>query len=305
MFQFWYITGVNRISSLEGNPIISLLVVNKIQYLGKIALQSITNSTESRVVVGYLNYSDIEDLRSFENLQFLNLSREAIELGILATNSYQDYTTDNFFKLVQLKWRLFDRVFEEYNFPYLIYSDLDVVWIESPERYLSDVFEVNKSVQICIQDSTVNDTQKTLCMGFVAFRNTSESLSIIRENMEAHTLALVSNLRAGDDGVITEYYKARNNKSFFYLLPQISFPIGLFSNVYSDLSPFTGLIPSQPFIFHANYIVGARRKAIMMLFILRKNRISVKAPIKLKLELIARIFLLPLKKLFMSIKFVL
>lgn len=278
--------------------IISLLVVNEVPYLANLAVNSIISNSNSRVAIGYIDEQHVASLPEHRNLIFINLAREASDLGLARNDSYQAYTSKDFFKLVQLKWALFENIFENYEFQTLIYSDLDVVWLESPEGFLNEIFSTDSQVHICIQDSSIRTATKSLCMGFVAFRNSEISKRIIRGCAEDHAKALELSSYSGDDGVITEFYARSDSKCTFYLLPQVSFPIGLLSNLFLDRSPFTGLFPELPFIFHANYLVGAKRKSIMLAYILKISGAKAELPRKLLAELLLRKLIIPMKRFF-------
>lgn len=266
--------------------------------MGDLALQSILRVTDAPVVVGYLNSADVEDLRKYSSLTFIQLDSEAANIGLINSEIYQDYENEIFFKLVQLKWPLFKYASNLFESDFVIYSDLDVVWIESPETYLRNVYSENETVNICIQDATFKGATKALCMGFLSFRNNVRALNILEDCRKEHAEALNRNPRSGDDGVITDYFNRLRDKSDFFLLPQVSFPIGLFSNAYGDHSPFLGLTATNPFIFHANYLVGTKRKAIMMIYMLMKFDIEVDIPINLRLEFLLRRILVPIKRFF-------
>lgn len=296
-----YVGVVDKEYNSGTQAVIALLIVNKVPNLPEIAIQSLRLNAKSVILVGYLRENDVSHLRKFENLQFINLSNEAQLLGIAPLGDYQDYNSQDFFGLVQLKWVLFEKIFDNYVFDFLIYSDLDVVWLESPESYLNSIFQQYPHVSVCIQDATVRTSYKSLCMGFVTFKNDVTSRSIIKSCKEQHSRELAQNPYSGDDGVITDYYNQSKDMNSFCLLPQASFPIGLFSSLYLDKSPYLGLRPTNPFIFHANYLVGTKRKAVMMLFALSLKKIKVVAPFELYFNLKTRLFLVPLKKMFFRI----
>jgi hypothetical protein len=174
---------------------------------------------------------------------------------------------------------------------------LDVAWLESPENYLESIYRENPEIHVCIQDSTIRTSTKSLCMGFVSFRKSTESLNVINVCRAEHSKALVESSNSGDDGVVTNYFNLNNSKHLFFLLPQVSFPIGLLANTYLDRSPYLGLVPVNPFIFHANYLVGAKRKAIMMTYVMRRSGLNASVPLSLTAELFLRKLLLPVKKI--------
>jgi hypothetical protein len=79
--------------------------------------------------------------------------------------------------------------------------------------------------------------------------------------MHAHMLE--ENPRSGDDDVITELYRSDHFPQEIQLLPQTTFPVGNLLNLFSKSDEFPGLRPFEPFIFHANFVVGLRKKLLI------------------------------------------
>ena len=125
---------------------------------------------------------------------------------------------------------------------------------------------------------------------------------VIRADNEDDARAVASH-ESGDDWVISELYSRSDSKNQFWLLPQMSFPVGLMANTFLDRSIFSGLVPPNPYIFHANYLVGSQRKALMMANMLRVfnnvNSISVGDNLRIKI----RKYLVPIKRVTVAFKF--
>ena len=289
----------------DENCAVALLIVNKVEKLPSIAIDSIRKVCNAPIYVGYTNYSDVASLSEFSNLYLVDLSSHLAEIDLPHSSGYLDYNNPDFYQLVQLKWHLFEKLFNNQvkDCDFLVYSDFDVCWIEDPLHFLKEIFEKNSEVQVCVQDASAKLAQKSLCMGLVAFRNSAESLTIINDGKTLHRHALESNPKSGDDWVISELYSRSDSKNQFWLLPQISFPVGLMANTFLDRTIFSGLVPPNPYIFHANYLVGSQRKALMMANMLRVfnnvNSISVGDTLRIKI----RKYLLPVKRVADSFKF--
>jgi hypothetical protein len=110
-------------------------------------------------------------------------------------------------------------------------------------------------------------------MGFVAFRNDFNSRDFIEQSAKRHKLELQSNSRIGDDDIATLLYVEREYPSWIYELPQTTFPVGVSLNLFRGKGVFPGLIAQEPFIFHANFVVGLSNKILLMkLFLGKKER---------------------------------
>ena len=167
----------------DENCAVALLIVNKVEKLPSIAIDSIRKVCNAPIYVGYTNYSDVASLSEFSNLYLVDLSSHLAEIDLPHSSGYLDYNNPDFYQLVQLKWHLFEKLFNNQvkDCDFLVYSDFDVCWIEDPLHFLKEIFEKNSEVQVCVQDASAKLAQKSLCMGLVAFRNSAESLTIIND----------------------------------------------------------------------------------------------------------------------------
>jgi hypothetical protein len=109
-------------------------------------------------------------------------------------------------------------------------------------------------------------------MGIFAFRNNQETASIISECSNIHEKSLEANPRFGDDDVITQYFVSHDRDNRIFLLPQQSFPVGNLVNLFLPISPLRGLRPDFPYIYHANFVVGSRKKEFLLKLITFRNQ---------------------------------
>jgi hypothetical protein len=100
-------------------------------------------------------------------------------------------------------------------------------------------------------------------MGFVSFRMGSYFDNLIGSASNLHAQMLIENPRTGDDDVITDLYTREGFPVEIQLLPQTTFPVGNLLNLFSKRDEFPGLQPFTPYIFHANFVVGLRKKLLI------------------------------------------
>jgi hypothetical protein len=244
--------------------LICLLVINKVKEMPKLALDSILRSTSDQILVGYLKESDLSELPSDPRITFVDLSNKVSGEILLGASEYVDFSQEQFYQLVQYKWVLL-KYAQSLDFDTIIFSDFDVYWNRSPVDALNSVFLNDPETRLQIQTYTSDPSNEQLCMGFVAFRTGSELSNLVSKLAEIHRNSLMQNPFTGDDDVISDYY--RNNAVFrqqVRLLPQSTFPTGNLINLYSKKNFFPGLVPYNPYIFHANFVVGSSKKVKLL-----------------------------------------
>lgn len=226
----------------------------------KIALDSILKSTSETILIGYTNEADVVDLPTSPRINYVDLGvLQSIE-GIEPSTEYVDFSKQNFYKLVQYKWVLL-KYAKKQPFKTIIFSDFDVYWNKSPVSDLNETFSSFSEINIQIQTYTSKSSHEQLCMGFIALRNNSSIDNLIQHLSDLHARALLHNQFTGDDNIISEVYNSDVNfRSQCRLLPQSTFPTGNLINAYARKNLFPGLIPYEPYIFHANFVVGSKRK---------------------------------------------
>lgn len=242
-------------------PIVVLLIINHILRLPQLAIESILLNSQSDLVIGYVSDEDLKDLPSNPRISFIDLSDFAVALNVARKNGqYQSFDENSFFKLVQLKWKLFREVMKRNPDRNLVYSDIDVFWVQDAAMMAELTFAEMKSVNLLVQNFTNNPSQPNLCMGFVALRNCPATLKLVDDCSALHSELLLENPRAGDDDVISLYYKNMGYPQEIYQLPQSTYPVGNLINLFRRRSLYPGLVPSTPYIYHSNFVVGVQRK---------------------------------------------
>lgn len=246
--------------------IVALLVINQIPELPVAAIHSVLAHSDAEICVGYLNHEDIVGLEFSDRVHFqklISISNQNFQ------GKYKDFSESQFYQIVQLKWQLLELLLDT-DHELIIYTDLDVIWLQDPIKPISESLGLNQDVSVLIQSFTTNPSEPKLCMGFVALRNSNFSKLLVAECKQIHSKLILSNPKLGDDDVVTKYYVESGLGQNVQLLPQATFPVGSFLNLYTTRPKFPGLGSPQPYIFHLNYVVGLRNKRIM-LRLLKKN----------------------------------
>jgi hypothetical protein len=246
--------------------VVAFLVINQIAELPITSIRSVLINSDSNIRVGYLNDQDIDGLALSPRIEFIKLNPlPNFELK----GAYKDFSESLFYQIVQLKWQLLETLLDS-DFEVIVYSDLDVIWLSNPITSLGSVFMQDSNVQVQIQSFTSDPSDPKLCMGFVAFRNSSATREIVAACKKIHVQSLEKNSKFGDDDAVTKFYIENKMTSKIFLLPQSTFPVGSLLNLHSTRPVYPGLAAPKPFIFHLNYVVGLQNKRIMLRLLNRR-----------------------------------
>ena len=250
--------------------VVFFMVINRIETLPRLSIESCLKNTNSNIVIAYLNESDLDCLPKSKRISYLHVrSIKSCEdlLAGLVHDTYQNFTTEEFYTIVQLKWHVFLTLFE-IGYRRVIYSDLDVIWIQdgvletrkrSPENY-----------SILIQDASMDVGIPRLCMGFVSIVNSPRNIEAVKECMLLNKNGLLINATYGDDEAITDYYIKNSEPNWIFRLPQVTFPLGYSLDSYSRKSKYPNIHRIKPVIFHLNYVIGTDSK-ILLAYIFNKE----------------------------------
>jgi len=242
-----------------------VLIINKVPIMPKLAIDSILSCTTNLIYIGYLHPSDIEDIPN--NPRIIRVRLTGTELSTVSPTEgekYVDFSAPEFYKLVQYKWVLLQAI-SALGFDSIVFTDFDVYWNKNPISALEQVFTTFPDVDIQIQTYTSNPAKEQLCMGFVAFRNTDRLKLDIQQLKNLHAKQLLGNPTTGDDDVISSlFHSDANFRTRVFKLPQSTFPTGNLINAFSRKNLFPGLIPFEPYIFHANFVVGRKKKVLLL-----------------------------------------
>lgn len=281
---------------------ICILLVNDVSPMSGIAVRSILAHSNATIYVGYSRKSDLLDLPNDSRLVFINLNEISADFSNMPKiDPYSDYSTEEFYKIVKFKWVLFRQIFEITELAFLLYVDLDVLWFSDILDYTEKSFARFKSKDIIIQDASDKLFEPALCMGVFAMRRSHFTFSLIEDCAKLHEERLIENSRIGDDSIITEYFEMRSNSEKFLLFPQKTFPVGNMVSTFKNFSIFPGLQSPKPLLFHANYVVGIRKKVLLMFLIGKQlNEVEMFQFSRLKILFLSFELLLRRSKFFMS-----
>jgi hypothetical protein len=205
-----------------------------------------------------VHQKDIISLPKSSQITYLKLEIQSFE----TTERYQDFGSAQFYKAVIRKWTLFQRILD-LGFNNVIYSDLDLVWVRDASVEIENYFQ-KQDVEIAVQSITQSPAHPSLCMGFFAFKNTQFVREFIEKCLYLHEMYLDAERFLGDDEVITEMYMKIEYDERIRELPQTTFPVGQSINLFKGRKAIPGMATISPFIFHANYVIGIRKKRILL-----------------------------------------
>lgn len=243
------------------NTLICFLVVNKMEKLPQIAIESAYRTSSGDIYIGYLRKEDLPNLPSSPRIKYIQLDLLGFESD--STQTYQSFSEDSFYQIVQYKWSLLNHVLQ-LDYRYVIYSDTDVFWNLDPIQEIETTFVGLSMVNIQIQNFTDSLNQPRLCMGFVAFRNNMETRDFIHLCQERHKSDALQMEKVGDDDVVTRLYVELERPNWIIELPQTTFPVGRMLKLFALNSLYPGLASPTPFIFHANYVIGLKNKILLI-----------------------------------------
>ena len=282
---------------------ICLLAVNDVNRLLEVTLLSILENSNSQIYIGYVGNKIPELAITNKQINWIELHDEyEIETD---DHTYKSFGNDSFYKIVKLKWELISSVIN-LDHKFIIYNDLDVVWLREADKYISLSFDNFTKTDILIQSFTRNPHDPLLCMGFVALRNCQENKKLLGILKLKHNKMYEPGSQLGDDEVITKYYHESEFNEKIKELPQSTFPVGNFLDLYVRNSYYPGIPKLEPIIFHANYVIGIKSKLRLIYIILKKFQktyyfgSTVK---KIKFEIYLMKFVYLVKLIFPSFQF--
>lgn len=267
----------------------------------KLSIESTLLTTDSKIIVGYLSERDLLNLPQSSRISTLNLSSVAEEMGVpIYFTDYQSYTTEDFFKIVKLKWPLIEMILREHPLADIVYTDVDVIWLNNPIPELLKMKNVFPEMSIAIQNNSFSPSSIGLCMGFVFFVNSRATIKIVEKCRFEHIEMYNHNPKVGDDAVMTQVYITSKLDSQVKILSQATFPTGNLAVLAGKNRIFPGISNPPLYIFHANYVVGEKKK-ILLMFAAGNKEIRSKFPLQTRIfyhsKLSARKILVPLKSI--------
>lgn len=250
---------------MELRGAVCFLVINQIDELPRASISSALLNSDLPVIVGYTSETDIAPLRDLP-VQFRKINQVQAPVK---SGQYAAFDQDDFYRIVMNKWELLIQNLPEFD--YLIYSDIDVLWIRDAASEIKKIFKNLPEKQVVIQSFGDDEVLPNLCMGFVGFRNSSITLEFLSNAKRVHAEQIVANPRIGDDDIATEIFRQSKYTDWLHRLSSVYFPVGNTFNLFTTKPVFPGLNSPTPFIFHLNYVVGLDNKRLMLKILSKAN----------------------------------
>jgi|688.fasta_scaffold213222_2 hypothetical protein len=204
--------------------------------------------------------SQLSELVKIKDKSFLNITIEPnIHLDQIFSDGNRafDFDTASFNLTMQQKVLFIERSLREYK--YVIYSDLDVAWLRNP---LPLLLEILKEFDFAFQSEVQASAKPVLCFGFAAIRSTIFSRFLFKKLSKLVTSGSAAKPIV-DQVVLNEFYN--ENRLFrkrLFPLSEGLFPNGLLYKIFVKNEDDHLLANQlQPFIYHANFLVGTTEKA--------------------------------------------
>lgn len=244
---------------------VCFLVINKILELPQISIQSAIDNTNLPIIVGYVSEQDIVDLQHLP-VSFVKIN---VKNQISVNSEYAAFDQDQFYRIVMNKWELLIQNLP--GFDYLIYSDIDVLWIRDAGEQINEIFSAFPNVHLAMQNFGDSEQSPKLCMGFVAIRNSVLGSEFLLKCKERHKELIQVNPRIGDDDIATLLLGEIGFPNWLHRLSQVHFPVGNLLNLFTGRNSFPGIKSPIPYVFHLNYVVGLKNKRLMMRIVSSSN----------------------------------
>lgn len=247
---------------------ICFLVINEVKELPTLSIRSVQEQTSAPIFVGYFRERDISQLPKHDQITYIKIS----DLPEDEESNYQNFGTDAFYDAVSKKWELIRKVLN-LGYEFVIYNDIDLVWVRDAGQEITKTFSSNRGIQVLVQSLTESPSVPSLCMGLLALRNSEFTVNFVNKCERENLASRNRSEKIGDDEIITEMYKNLNFDSRIRELPQFTFPVGYAIRLFKGFSPMPGIAQASPYIFHANYVVGETNKRILLRLFLGRRRL--------------------------------
>jgi len=247
---------------------ICFLVINEVKELPTLSINSVLEQTKAPIFVGYFRERDISRLPKNDQITYIKIANLPDE----DISSYQNFGTDSFYDAVCKKWDLIREVLN-LDFEFIIYNDIDLVWAKDAGKEIVNTFQSNGETHILVQSLTESPATPSLCMGFIALRNSTFTKIFIDECKQANLVSRKRKEMIGDDEIVTQMYHQLNFDPRIRELPQVTFPAGYSIGLFRGYSPMPGIAKVSPYVFHANYVIGETNKRILLRLFLGRKRL--------------------------------
>ena len=207
-----------------------------------------------------------------ELMQILHVYRpqenDLIELNIHsnASTGYSEFGQERFIKLTTFKWDVIGHALETSNSDWVIFSDLDVIWLRRPQI---DYSLLPKGVKVLAQDDTPGlQIPPHFCTGIIFWKTKCGAEDHSRELLKLQKTGILSGSLIPDEPIFNRYFSQSQAKQIqVQTLPRDQYIIGhrFFRTLLK--ANISGVVA-----FHANYVVGETAKLRRLTAILSKNQ---------------------------------
>ena len=244
------------------------------------ALQSIIENDIPPTTISVYSVNRLE-IDGLINTYQLNTNHNLDCIEPLGAKHY-DYFTDQFNIATLSKWEAINHQLQ-LDFDFIIFCDLDVVWLNSPIEYFARFFE-DTNYSIATQSEGLSKWPPEACTGFMAIRRNEFTVKFFKSCYNAHVELLRQGKNCNDQHVLNDLLLAHPNlRNQVYFLDCSLFPNGQLYNIIDRSNDFVKselTKESNPYIFHANWVVGEDTKLAFMLKALSIKQKHSRKPIQ-------------------------
>lgn len=202
--------------------------------------------------------------------------KDLFELNLLPTrySTYSNFGQERFIKLTTFKWFLISDILQRHpNLDYVIFSDLDVLWLKTPEIGIFNTTEYASCLAIIQNDTPRGNPTTYFCTGIMFWKNCLESSSVLNSLFVDQMQSNVSGSLIPDEPIFNQWFQKRKNQSLVKALPSNQFVIGhrffhLILSINFDLQKINA--------FHSNYVVGEKAKAQRLQAIIHRQSKNIR-----------------------------
>jgi Nucleotide-diphospho-sugar transferase len=242
-------------SAPDFNPVIVYLVLGLEGY--RLLTNSLLTMREAGITSDVAIYGAADELDDFEP-PIDNCQRVKIVEG---AEPFFEYGTAGFSRIMELKLKIILDLLRDSTD--IIYVDIDVAWIQNP---LNHIKQAMASYNLVFQREPKPVFPGEPCFGFFAARSSPTAVSFFQKQFDLFVEKRKLNEAIPIQATCIELFELY--PSFLkevYFLSEYLFPTGALRQLLLKSTPFPGLIDAgRPYIFHANWIVGAKGKECLL-----------------------------------------
>ena len=245
-----------------------LLIGNETWQLQERSIRSLRALHPEQDILLYHSLDDDRDA-IIETLRELKV--ETVDIGkpglmkAMSASTYSRYNSLEFNIKTSFKWLAILGAMSS-KLDDVIFIDADIAII-SPLPF-SSFNEIWKYYDIFVQDEGNQVFPKHPCTGFIGFKCREDNIVLLEKLHKEQCSAIVSGESQHDQ---TTFYQhiSRDFECYkkVYFMPQMLFPVGYMAPIYSRFRQSDSIElegHDDPFIYHANWVVGVEAKSALM-----------------------------------------